>query len=40
VATRSPILFHMPGHPFLDELRHDARFGAILEKGGLKVLEA
>jgi len=40
VATRSPILFHMPGHPFLDSLRRDARFGPILAKGGLKALDA
>ncbi len=38
VATRSPILFHMPGHPFLDTLREDPRFGVILAKAGLNVL--
>jgi hypothetical protein len=40
VATRSPILFHMPGHPFLEEMRKDPRFGEILAKGGLEVLTA
>ncbi len=38
VSMRSPILFHMPGHPFLDTLREDPRFGVILAKAGLKVL--
>jgi TolB-like protein/class 3 adenylate cyclase len=39
VTTRSPILFHMPGHPFLDRLRKDPRFAVILAEAGLEVLE-
>jgi hypothetical protein len=39
ISTRSPILFHMPGHPFLDSLRQDPRFARILGEAGLKPLE-
>jgi hypothetical protein len=38
ISTRSPILFHMPGHPFLDSLRGDPRFGERLAEGGLRPL--
>lgn len=40
LTTRSPSLFHLPGHPFLDALRKNPRFAQILAEGGLRVLEA
>jgi tetratricopeptide (TPR) repeat protein len=38
VAARSPILFHLPGHPFLDPLRGDPRFERLLAQSGLTPL--
>jgi TolB-like protein/tetratricopeptide (TPR) repeat protein len=39
IASRSPILFHLPGHPMIDPLRSDPRFNQKLTDAGLRLLE-
>jgi TolB-like protein/class 3 adenylate cyclase/Tfp pilus assembly protein PilF len=38
IDSRSPILFHMPAHPFVDRLRQDPRFARLLSGAGLSPL--
>jgi TolB-like protein/class 3 adenylate cyclase/tetratricopeptide (TPR) repeat protein len=35
IRARSPILFHMPGHPMLDTLHRHADYDRLLEEAGL-----